>query len=432
MRTHFLKEALTKAATTKVFLSEEGALKKLPAIIKEHFGRVAVIIIADENTWQAAGKESYRYLKEGGVKLLAPYIFPGKPVLETDYKWVEELVKHLEGSNALPIAIGSGTINDLVKLTAHLLKTPYVVVATAPSVDGYAAAGAALLTNGVKMTHQCDAPLAIVGESEILANAPQELKSAGYSDLLAKIPAGADWIVADFLGEDPINRVGWNLVQSHLREFLTLPVDWDNLFIGLTLSGLAMQYMRDSRPVSGGEHLLSHIWEMEGKSPYLHGHKVGIGSLITTALYTFLFNEGVEGGAPLKGREELLNEKLTLLEASFGYLGDLSKMEQILEAKYHPSKIQAVRRERLIEGWPRLKGRLEGQLFTYEEIKERLEAVGAPTRPEEIGLTRQAAIETLVKSQLLRNRYTILDVVDDLGLMEKAIDYISDHSEFLN
>ena len=79
-----------------------------------------------------------------------------------------------------------------------------------------------------------------------------------------------------------------------------------------------------------------------------------------------------------------------------------------------------------------LKGRLEGQLFSYEEIKERLEAVGAPTRAEEIGLTRQAAIETIVKSQLLRNRYTILDVVDDLGLMERAIDYISSQKMFLN
>jgi|LSQX01.2.fsa_nt_gb glycerol-1-phosphate dehydrogenase [NAD(P)+] len=432
MMSNFLKEALTKATTTKVFLNEEGALTKLPALVKEHFGGAAAIIIADENTWQAAGKESYRILKEGGVKLLSPYIFPGKPTLETDYKWVEELVSHLKGSQALPIAVGSGTINDLVKLTAHLIRTPYIVVATAPSVDGYAAAGAALLTNGVKMTHQCDAPLAIVGESSILADAPSELKSAGYSDLLAKIPAGADWIVADFLGEDPINRVGWNLVQSRLREFLALPVDYDNIFIGLTLSGLAMQYQRDSRPVSGGEHLLSHIWEMEGGSPYLHGHKVGIGSLITTALYTFLLEEGVDGGIPLKGREELLNEKLALLEANFGYLGDLSQMVKILETKYHPSKIQAIRRERLIEGWPLLKGRLEGQLFSYEEIKERLEAVGAPTRAEEIGLTRQAAIETIVKSQLLRNRYTILDVVDDLGLMERAIDYISSQKEFLN
>ncbi|HHU88029.1 MAG: sn-glycerol-1-phosphate dehydrogenase [Sphaerochaetaceae bacterium] len=431
MTNEFLEEALSKATNTKVFLSEEGALKRLPEVVKTHFKGATTIIIADENTWQAAGEECFHYLREGQVKLLSPYIFPGIPLLETDHKWVEELIKHIEDSNAIPIAVGSGTINDLVKLTAYRLGTPYIVVATAPSVDGYAAAGAALLTNGVKMTHPCDAPLAIIGESSVLANAPNELKSAGYADLLAKIPAGADWIVADYLGEDPINQGGWNLAQGRLREFLSLPVDWDNLFIGLTLCGLAMQYQRDSRPVSGGEHLLSHIWEMEGTSHDLHGHKVGIGTLITTALYTFLFNEGVEGGEPLKEREELLNEKLTLLRDNFSYLGDLSKMEQILKTKYSPTKDQAKRRELLMGGWPQLKTKLAGQLFTYEETKERLLAVGAPTRAEEIGLTRSVAIETVRKSQLLRTRYTILDVVDDLGLMERAIDYIGEGREFL-
>lgn len=208
MENKFLEEALSKAATTKVFLSEEGALKKLPEVVKTYFKGASTIIIADENTWQAAGEECYRHLKEGEVKLLSPYIFPGEPQLETDYRWVEELIEHLRGSKAIPIAVGSGTINDLVKLTAYRLNIPYIVVATAPSVDGYAAAGAALLTNGVKMTHPCDAPLAIIGESSVLADAPAELKSAGYSDLIAKIPAGADWIVADYLEEDPINPVG--------------------------------------------------------------------------------------------------------------------------------------------------------------------------------------------------------------------------------
>lgn len=192
-----------------------------------------------------------------------------------------------------------------------------------------------------------------------------------------------------------------------------------------------MQYQRDSRPVSGGEHLLSHIWEMEGTSHHLHGHKVAIGTLITTALYTFLFNEGVEGGIPLKGREELLSEKLALLKANFGYLGDLSKMEEILKTKYSSSKDQAKRRELLIEGWPQLKVELERQLFTYQELKERLLAVGAPTSAEEIGLTRIEAIETVRKSQFLRNRYTVLDLVDDLGLMERAIEYIREGREFL-
>ncbi|MFA5468548.1 MAG: sn-glycerol-1-phosphate dehydrogenase [Sphaerochaetaceae bacterium] len=418
----FLEEALKKATDTKIFLSEVGAIKKLPQLLLEHLPGKTFTLIADENTWKAAGEMVGHTLTEAKIPLTSPVI----ENFEGTYKSAEQISRIIKERATVPIAVGSGTINDLVKLAAQQNSQPYIVVATAPSVDGYASAGAALLTDGVKMTHPCNAPAIIIGESAVLSSAPKELKSAGYADLLAKVPAGGDWLVADYLGEDPLNRESWALVQHHLKEFLTIPVDWDNLFKGLTLAGLAMQYQRDSRPVSGGEHLLSHIWEMEGKTPYLHGHKVGIGTLITTALYTYLLEEGVEGGEPLKPREEVLKAKLTLLEDSFSYLGDLSKMERILQEKYSVTKSQAQRRESLIEGWPLLQEKLRAQLFSYEESEERLKAVGAPTTAREIGLVRETAIEDVRKAQLLRNRYTILDVIDDLGVLEKALEYLKD------
>jgi len=422
-----LEDALRYASSTQVFLSEAGAIAALPKIVTRLFPQVPLLPVADENTWEAAGKHTVDLLKQAGLAVHDPYLFPGSPVLEADYDLAVALSEFFrETPVGIPVAIGSGTINDLVKLGAHLVARPYICVATACSVDGYASDGAALLTDGFKMTHACPAPAVIIGDSTIMHDAPEELTASGYADLLAKVPAGADWILADFLGEDPIRPVSWHLVQEHLRSWLIDPGDTEAIFTGLTLCGLAMQYQKDSRPVSGAEHLLSHVWEMEHHTykgaTILHGIKVGIGTLLTTAVLSHLVKRGVEGGAPLQAHARLLADKSALLQKYFGHLANLDKMQVTLESKYaHPTR-QGERREKLIAHWPQLAEKLRAQLYSYEEVASLLVKADCPVRSEDIGLDKRLAIETLRKSQLIRNRYTVLDVLDDVGLMDEVID----------
>lgn len=431
-----LEDALRFATSTKVFLSKVGAIDDLPQIVSRLYPSAILMPVADENTWEAAGKITMQVLRKAGISVLDPYLFPGKPTLEADYDLsvvLSEIFR--ETPNAIPLAIGSGTINDLVKLGAHLVDKPYICVATACSVDGYASDGAALLTNGFKMTHACPAPEVIIGDSTIMDNAPKELTSSGYADLMAKVPAGADWILADFLGEDPIQPVSWQLVQDHLRSWLADPNDTEAIFTGLTLCGLAMQYQKDSRPVSGAEHLLSHVWEMEHHtykgSTILHGIKVGIGTLLTTAVLFFLVERGVEGGIPLKSNDEVIKDKLALLQTDFGHLSDLGKMRSTLESKYsNPSK-QGKNREMLLASWPQLAEQIRTQLYSYKEVSTLLTLAGCPVKAKDIGFDKRYVIETLRKAQLIRNRYTVLDVLDDLGLMEIAIEALIANKDIL-
>src|SRR5215211_7821812 len=182
--------------------------------------------------------------------------------------------------------------------TGHEAGRPYLGVATAASMDGYTAFGAAITRAGYKQTMTCPAPRALVADLEVLASAPAEMTAAGYGDLLGKVTAGADWLVADALGIEPVDPKVWDLVQGPLREAIGRPDDLaagdrgalERLVEGLVMSGLAMQAHASSRPASGAEHQFSHLWEMEGlghdrRPPLSHGFKVGLGSIAIAALY---------------------------------------------------------------------------------------------------------------------------------------------------
>src|SRR4029077_17844815 len=106
--------------------------------------------------------------------------------------------------DAIPIAVGSGTINDLTKLAAHHAGRSYLCVATAASMDGYTAFGASITYQGSKQTFDCPAPAAVIADLDIICAAPGDMNAWGYADLLAKVTAGADWLLADALGIEPI------------------------------------------------------------------------------------------------------------------------------------------------------------------------------------------------------------------------------------
>ena len=256
--------------------------------------------MADPTTWEVAGERVDAVLRQAGLAVHPPIILPAP--LHADFERVLELQAALDAADAVPVAVGSGTVNDLTKLAAHRLGRPYMVVATAASMDGYAAFGASITRDGFKQTMACPAPAAIVADLDILAAAPTPLTAAGYGDLLGKVTAGADWIVADALEVEPIDPTAWALVQEPLRAALSAPerlrrarpAATEAFFLGLVISGLAMQATQTSRPASGAEHLHQPPLGDDRADPRAnspsHGTKVGIGTVLVTMLYERLLD----------------------------------------------------------------------------------------------------------------------------------------------
>ena len=409
---------------TRYFILERGALSSLPELLNTAFPGKQPWLIADKNTWAVAGEETAKILTAAGISCHTPHIFPGTPRLHPNYGYSVQLACKMP-QNCVPVAIGSGVINDLVKCASGIKEVPYCCVPTACSVDGYTSAGAALSVDGFKKTVKCPAPFAVCADVDILATAPPDMLASGYADLLTKIPAGADWIIADTLGIEPIRQDVWELIQHPIRGWVADHQDMLNIFHGLAATGYSMQMYIDSRPASGAEHMFSHIWEMEGLQKdgeeISHGFKVGIGLIATTILMEYIIKHDIEDlkekMVPGLPPEERLEEVQTLLVR--GCYGD--GPQQTAMSKFLYGDALAERRALIISKWKTLQERLAGQLYSFETVRKMLKDANCPTCPAEIGLDEAQFLHGIHTAQLIRNRYTILDLLYEMGLMEDAL-----------
>ena len=167
MSTSLIQTALKSATDTKDIVFGHGVLDQMGPMFARLFPGKEVLVVADENTFAAAGEGVVQSLKDAGVPFAQePYVFPGTPTLYAGYENVEilrEYIRPLE--NAIVCSIASGTLNDIAKLASGELGRPYMNVCTAPSVDGYAAFGASISKDGFKITRNCPAPVGLVADT---------------------------------------------------------------------------------------------------------------------------------------------------------------------------------------------------------------------------------------------------------------------------
>lgn len=432
-----LEAALRRARDTRKLVVNVGARHKVGDMFAELFGNSASMIIADENTFAVAGQDVYDALRATGRECLPPLVLEADG-LYAEYTFVTRIQKALAGNKAIPVAVGAGAINDLTKLAAHLSGRQYLSVATAASMDGYTAFGASITHEGSKQTFDCPAPLGVVADLEIIAAAPEGLNASGYADLVAKCPAGADWLLADCLGVDAIDAEIWDMVQSRLDVWISDPDgvrrgDLEvtrRLTTALMITGFAMQAACSSRPVSGAEHQFSHLWDMEhhtyrGATPS-HGFKVGIGSLSSLALYEAVMAfdfENLDVDAAV-GAWPTLAENDWEISALFE-IPELRR-KAILEsaAKYIDHAALRTQLEQLKQDWPRIRDRLQEKLMTRAEIQALLQSAGCPVESEDIGISPERLRRSFRKAYHIRRRFTVLDLVCRAGIWEQCLDKV--------
>ena len=268
----------------------EGALSSLPSLCA---GYSRILLVADTNTYAACGREVDGIL--GGL-VTSRHIFAGEGVVIPDEASVEAIEGKLTAETDLIVCVGSGVINDLCKFVGHKHTLPYIIVATAPSMDGYASAGAAMILDGMKVTPSATPPMAIVADTEVLKNAPMDMIRAGYGDIIGKFSCLNDWKLAAYIRGEYFCQTVYDLVMNTARRVRDLAEGIANrdgeavtaLMEALVEVGVAMAYVGNSRPASGSEHHLSHFFEITGilnGTPYLpHGTDVAYSSVLTGRL----------------------------------------------------------------------------------------------------------------------------------------------------
>ncbi len=266
-----------------------NAIAQLGDMVKEYS---KILLVADENTYAAAGEKTENALAE---KKLNKVIFSGKTVLIPNEEAIDRVMQEMECIDLI-IGIGSGVIQDLCKYVSNTTGIPYYIVATAPSMDGYASTGAAMILGGMKVTVSAGVPAAIIADTQVLKVAPMDMIQAGYGDIVGKYSALNDWKLSRIVNDEYFCQEIYDLTMDMVHKTLLLAdgllkreeESVKVLMEALVIVGIAMSFAGSSRPASGSEHHLSHFFEItgivNGEEYFPHGIDVAYSTVITAQL----------------------------------------------------------------------------------------------------------------------------------------------------
>lgn len=275
----------------------KGAINALPLLCEKYNN---ILLVCDNNTYNICGKNVKTILKE---KISNQIVLDsnGEVVIPNEEK-ISEIESGIQPETDLIIGVGSGVINDLCKYVSFRHNLEYFIVATAPSMDGYASVGAALILKGMKVTINARPPKAIIGDTDVLKNAPQKMIQAGYGDIIGKYSCLNDWKLSALINNEYFCENIYNLTLSQtekVKPFAHALLNKneeavESLMEALVTVGIAMSYVGNSRPASGSEHHLSHYFEitgiLENKDYYSHGIDVMYSTAVTAKIRENIIN----------------------------------------------------------------------------------------------------------------------------------------------
>lgn len=355
----------------------KSVLQKLPEIAAEFKGR-QVYMISDNNTWKAAGEKAHQLMVEDGFDIKSYMFETGDEILIPDEVAVGRMLMEMPLDTALIVSVGSGTLNDMGKFLSSRTGVPYIIVCTAPSMDGYVANGSPLICGGQKISFVATLAYGVIGDTEVMKEAPMHMIHAGLGDVLGKLTAIADWSLAVEITNEYRCDTCVKLVEEGLKRCIDNAAALKKrnevailyLIEALTLTGVTMSLVGVSRPASGAEHMLSHYWEMDfimrHKFPELHGVKVGIATTIIAEVFEILGDDIPEDTRKLSPKREFVEDLLNSAGAMVS-----PKEVGIDRELFHRSLIEAytVRKRYSVLQYAKEKGRLEE---VAEKITERI------------------------------------------------------------
>lgn len=400
-----------------------GAVAQVPALLADC---PALVLVSDGNTAPLAGERLADALAAAGHTVHRAHFAATDPIIPN-----EAAIAHIEAAlgpdTAALVGVGSGVINDLCKYVAHAHGLPYMIVATAPSMDGYASAGAAMTLRNLKVTTDAAPPAWIVGDTALLASAPIDMLRGGIGDLLGKYSCLKDWRLASLItGErfcqdiyDSVLAVADATARDIPAILARDEAAVGRLFEGLIHVGVAMSFAGSSRPASGSEHHLAHFFEItahaDGSPCLSHGINVGYGTLITERLRHALAAQPAPapGAAPFD--EARWRQGLAQV---YGKDADAVAAAQ-LRTDFYTAAGRAARRAAAHDNWPAVQA-----LLTEGPAPQSIAALLAAAGFDEAAFTQlygpRHIADAVLYGKDLKQRYTVFNLLNDLDMLSDA------------
>lgn len=413
----------------------KGAVEALPEGLRA-VGATRPMVICDPNTYEAAGARVAEILRAAGVAF-SLHVIPqrGEKLTPAEFE-LGSIAMNFDPACDFLLAVGSGVLNDLTKMMGLSSRLKTGVVGTAPSMDGYASNSSSMEVDNVKTTLYNKCPALILCDTEIMAKAPMRMLWAGLGDMVAKYISVCEWRISSLVtGEYYCERVAQMMRQS-LQKIMAAapgiagrdPEAIGSIVEGLVLAGMAMSYAQVSRPASGLEHYFSHVWEMRalanGEHADLHGIQVGIGTLITFAIY-----DRIRGIVPdrAKALQSVAAFDRAAWEANvrrvFGATapGILAIEEKC--GKNDPAK-HAARLDKVVAHWDDIRKIIAEELPDSKWVESVMAGTGMPLLPRDIGLSGKDVADAFVCARDIRDKYLSCTLLWDLGLMGETAEWL--------
>ena len=411
------------------YMLEVGAAERLPELIKR-YGYRQILLVADKHTMAAAGNKIVEAFQAHSDFELHMVVYDDEELIpnEKALDRLREAAGRMEGIDCY-LAVGSGTLNDLTRYVSYEAKLPYMVFATAPSMDGYASGVSPLILNQMKQTFPAQSPFAIVSDPEVLAAAPAPMIQAGVGDVFGKYSSLLDWQLSARLYDEYYCPEIVKMVEQS-REAVRAataaiaardPEAIRLLFEALVEVGIAMDYSGNSRPASGAEHHLAHFWEMQflfaGKVPILHGLKVGVALPIILKAYQQLAACPLDFDfAAARDQARAFDSTTWVKEIDVIYgpaapaIKQLADSENLLSIADRLACIDAIE-----ANWSEVIS-LAQSAVKPDDIQALYDILDFPDSPGALGVSDALVGQALGYAKDLRSRYTILRLFDDLGI----------------
>ena len=411
-------------------VTQKGAIYELPHILQK-MGIFRAFIIADKNTYFAAGKKVIGILDGAGIQT-KKYIFSDEN-LEPDEANVGLAIMNFDPAVDAVIGIGSGVINDISKIVANTSGKKYIIVGTAPSMDGYASATSSMTMEGLKISLNSKCADVIVGDLDILCNAPAKMMISGLGDMLAKYVSICEWRISNLINGEYYCEAIAQLVRHSLEKCVENAKGLLNrdetavkaVFEGLIICGAAMKFAGCSRPASGIEHYFSHVWDMRGvefDTPVeSHGIQCAVGTMIAVKLY-----EKIKTIVPDKKKATDYVQAFDFGAWSRELRNFLGKGAESMialeekEQKYNPEAHQK-RIDMIIEKWDEILKIIDEELPKLSKLEKLYDDVGLPKTVNEIGIDALVLPMSFQAAKDIRDKYVLPRLCWDLGILEEML-----------
>ena len=400
-------------------------------IQKRAYGKNCVLV-ADNITWDIAGKKVSDLLKAAGFNV-HDCVLKRKERLEPDETAVGEVFLALQPDTDFLVSVGSGSITDTTRVVAAKVKLPQVCIGTAPSMDGYTSSICPLTYRGVKIHRPGKCPEIIICDTDILKTAPMDMVCAGVGDVLGKYIAKADWkigraindeVYCDVCGEivtDALERLLNNIDEIKARSEKGIRL----LTEALLLSGMTIMIIGHTRAVASVEHNVAHYWEMmqmfRGKPAPGHGASVGVSTLLVWPVF-----------------KRFAKEDLSLLDPDAVRKGAISREARVewMNRAYGPAAQPIIdENEGDFLSWEEQERRIKRAQTRFGEIKQCIDEMppvsviedamrrlGAPMTPGELGIDTELLNTSMRCAKDYRTRYTLFKLISECGLEDKYLE----------